>query len=130
MLEPKLLAGVPVALLRGPASSPAVGTILIGALITANQLLDAVAADTSTVGPAERCLEILLVVAFSAVSVRVGLVGLIEERNAVLAHSIRRACLRPPAACDASGEREAVIAVLGLAHLNGVKRLLVEEPPS
>ena len=47
---------------------------------------------------------------------RVALVGLIEERDAVLARSIRQACRG-----DVDGE---VVAVLGAAHVNGVRRRL------
>ena len=42
----------------------------------------------------------------------------IEERDAVLVHNIRRAC---------QGERgREVVVVLGAAHVNGVKRLLIQ----
>lgn len=51
---------------------------------------------------------------------RVMLVGLIEERNFVLARNIRRACL---GARRRRGAREVVV-VLGAAHLNGVQKLL------
>jgi pheromone shutdown protein TraB len=45
-------------------------------------------------------------------------VGLMEERDAVLAHNIRRAC-------QGEGGREVVV-VLGAAHVNGVRRLLMQ----
>ena len=49
---------------------------------------------------------------------RASLVGLMEERDAVLAHNIRRAC-------QGEGGREVVV-VLGAAHVNGVRRLLMQ----
>jgi len=57
-------------------------------------------------------------------------VGLIEERNFVLARHIRAASMQvltPPRALRQRGpgrDGRAVVAVLGLAHLNGVRRLL------
>ena len=49
---------------------------------------------------------------------RASLVGLMEERDAVLARNIRRAC---------QGERgREVVVVLGAAHVNGVRRLLIQ----
>eukprot|EP00966_Prymnesium_polylepis_P270883 6257978-Prymnesium_polylepis.1 len=63
------------------------------------------------------------------VAVRVGLVALLEERNYVLARSIRRACREQPAAADGGGEPPAVVAVLGMAHLNGVRQLLSQSRP-
>ena len=50
---------------------------------------------------------------------RVLLVGLLEERNFALARSIRRA-----SQARGTGRGETVVAVLGMAHLNGVKRIL------
>ena len=49
---------------------------------------------------------------------RVALVGLLEERDVILAQSIRRAC-------QGEHEREVVV-VLGAAHVNGVRRLLLQ----
>ena len=48
---------------------------------------------------------------------RLLLVGLLEERNYVLARNIRRACLR-------AKPGGSVVAVLGMAHCNGVAELL------
>ena len=75
---------------------------------------------------------------------RAGLVVLLEERNYALARSIRKACA---AQSETSGETSfetaddtadettggvgdgAVIAILGMAHLNGVRRLLGDAEP-
>ena len=54
---------------------------------------------------------------------RVFLVGLLEERNFVIARNIRRACLAPG---KKGGGGRTVVAVLGMAHVSGVKRLLTE----
>ena len=73
---------------------------------------------------------VLLALVESVVLLRVCLVGLIEERNYVLARRIRAASMQvlpPPRAARQRGrgkDGRAVVAVLGLAHLNGVKRLL------
>ena len=72
--------------------------------------------------PLHNALEVALAAAFFAFAVRVGLVGLIAERNTVLARNIRRACVP----VGGRGDGEAVVAILGLAHLNGVRRLLAE----
>mmetsp|Transcript_14859 Transcript_14859/g.33674 ORF Transcript_14859/g.33674 Transcript_14859/m.33674 type:complete len:98 (+) Transcript_14859:3-296(+) len=48
---------------------------------------------------------------------RLLLVGLLEERNYVLARNIREACLR-------AKPGGSVVAVLGMAHCNGVASLL------
>ena len=66
----------------------------------------------------------------SVLLLRVSLVGLIEERNFVLARNIRAASMQvliPPRAVRQRGsgkDGRAVVAVLGMAHLNGVRRLL------
>ena len=68
----------------------------------------------------------------SVILTRAMLVGLIEERNFVLARYIRAVSLQvltPPRALRQRGrgkDGRAVVAVLGLAHLNGVRRLLTE----
>ena len=49
---------------------------------------------------------------------RVLLVGLLEERNFVLARNIRKACLAKPGG--------SVVAILGMAHCTGVGKILRE----
>lgn len=126
LLEPRLLLGVPVAMLRGPVSSPALGVLLLGLGTLAPILVDAVEHDTSVISPAERLLEVLLVVAVAATALRVGLVGLIAERNRVLAENIRAACEAATDGDAADGDA-AVVAIMGLAHVNGVRRLVEQE---
>jgi pheromone shutdown protein TraB len=48
---------------------------------------------------------------------------LLRDRDLILAESIRRTCAAP-------GERGTVVAVLGAAHCNGVKRHLMAEVPA
>ena len=117
------MLGMPVALLRGPASSPALGVLLLGLLTLTPILLEALEHDTSIVSPGERVLEALLVAAVAATALRVGLVGLIAERNRALADNIRAACT-DGANAAAKGADPVVVAVMGLAHVNGVRQLL------
>ena len=56
-------------------------------------------------------------------------VSLIDERDRVLARRIRAACLQPclqPCLhqAEAGGEAGAVVAVIGMAHLAGVREAL------
>ena len=60
---------------------------------------------------------------------RVVFVSLIDERDRVLARRIRAACLQPclqPCLqeAEAGGEAGAVVAVIGMAHLAGVREAL------
>lgn len=68
-----------------------------------------------------------LINAISAVAAvvagRVGLTAGLEERNYYLAKSIRRECLRAWWKGE-SGADVSVVAVMGLAHVNGVRQLL------
>ena len=84
------------ALLRGasrggalPRGEPAGGGLL-GALLTLDALLAAIAADTSVVGLPERAAEIALVLVVAAAALRVVLVALVLERNDALADAIAR----------------------------------------
>ena len=54
---------------------------------------------------------------------RVGFTAILEERNYVLARKIRASCLRGWWAGEACGNTS-VVAVMGLAHVNGVRALL------
>ena len=55
---------------------------------------------------------------------------LLDERNRVIADNIRKACAAEAARCAGDGPEGAsptgeVVAVLGAAHVNGVRRLLM-----
>ena len=57
LLDPEVLVGVPLALLRGPVASPALGTLLISTLVITPPFFDAIAADTTVVSLPERIWE-------------------------------------------------------------------------
>lgn len=119
--DPALLTGIPFTLLKGVASNRLISVLLLGTLTTGD-VIDAL--DPSP--PAPRFLvEVGLTLVFATTAIRAGLVGLIEERNAVLARNIRRACQRS----SSRGQTEAVVAILGLAHIDGVRQIL-EQPPA
>jgi len=137
LLEPRLLLATPLALFRYPASiafkSPALFSVLVGlGALTAGGSDTPLATD-----PAGLSLDLLQAAAFALLETlflgRVFLVGLLEERNYVLARNIRRAATAKPEEANwagASGTRSkavkgrTVVAVLGMAHLNGVKQIL------
>ena len=50
--------------------------------------------------------------------------ALLDDRNAILAASIRAACARASAQPAGAAGTRAVVAVLGMAHVNGVVSLL------
>jgi hypothetical protein len=132
-VAPELVAGAPVAWLRYFLGSPAFVALLVGvwALLSA---LVGVSADTLAQSPPLTPRELAPAVVVAAletvVLTRVMLVGLIEERNYTLARHIRATSMQvltPPRAVRQRGrgkDGRAVVAVLGLAHLNGVRRLL------
>lgn len=116
LLDPRLVVGFPVSLVRYPLSlglkSPAFGALLACIFFLVNQDV-----------PADDSLEDLFgALAFTAVETivlgRVLLVGLLEERNYVLARNIRKACLAKPGG--------SVVAILGMAHCTGVGKILRE----
>ena len=126
-VSPGLLLGAPVALLRYLAGSPIFAGALL-ALIAFTLGLEEIS------DPAAPAVEYAADLAFSGletvVLLRVMLVGLIEERNFALARNIRAASMQvltPPEAARERGagkDGAAVVAVLGMAHLNGVRKLL------
>ena len=131
-VSPALLAGAPVAWLRYFFGSPVLAGLFVGVGLV---LSAAVGVGEATAGASPLTLEdlvpsILLAVVESVLLLRVSLVGLIEERNFVLARNVRAASMQvliPPRAVRQRGsgkDGRAVVAVLGMAHLNGVRRLL------
>jgi len=81
---------------------------------------------------------VITTLVFAVTVARVGLVALIAERNIVLAGNIRRACeyaeqqereAGQDDKLDASTEvpAPAVLAVLGMLHLGGVREILESE---
>ena len=127
-LRGKLLAGSPLAVARYVYQSPAA---LPFALLSTIALAVAAAVDEAT--GATATWEDGVVSALAAVVIgRSVFVSLIEERDQVLARNIREACLAPGAGAvaPAAGAQDptsgAVVAVLGMAHLAGVQKALLE----
>lgn len=140
-VDGQLLLGAPVALRRWLSSNPEVVALLVGAAAVLG------AADGAAlfigggdpvypweVTSLDAVLELLPSVGIALVEsvllMRILLVGLVEERNHVLARHIRAASMQvltPPRAVRQRGggkDGRTVVAVMGLAHLNGVKQLL------
>ena len=143
-VQPSLLAGAPVALgrylLAFAVTSPALGAALLATLAFYAVYFgdDGYAAyfgelwsigggaDTAplaTVGGGEILVDARAFVAFQLlqwlVYSRVFLVGLLAERNRVIAANIRRQC-------EIGGADSTVVGVVGMAHLDGVRALLLE----
>ena len=117
-----LTAGAPLAFLRYMYQSPAA---LPFAVISGAALAIAAAVDEATgaVATPEDCVISALL---ALVVGRAAFVSLIEERDRALASNIRRACLAEAASSDdSSSEGATVVAVLGIAHLAGVRSLLL-----
>lgn len=137
LLHPNLLLGTPLALFRYPASiavkSPAFFALLLASLaLGLSGPPDPAAADAAAGG---LYLDLFQALGFAGLETiflgRVFLVALLEERNYVLARNIRRAALarpqpRQPGDVNGGAGRSGrtVVAVLGMAHLNGVRQIL------
>jgi hypothetical protein len=125
-LRGKLLAGAPLAMARYIYQSH---SALPFAFLSIAALGLAAAVDEAT--GAVATWDDGVVTALAAVVIgRSVFVSLIEERDRVLARNIRDACLAPRAASDAdeatSETSAVVVAVLGMAHLAGVRKALSE----
>ena len=122
-LNRRLLAGVPLALARYLYQSPA--ALPLAAFSVAALVLAAAVDEATGAVPA---WEDGVVTALTAVALgRAAFVSLIRERDLCLAANIRAACL---SSCERPGEEEAsearaVVAVLGMAHLAGVRDALL-----
>ena len=136
LLDPRLVVGAPLSLLRYPLSlavkAPLVGLVVLGVLfgpffLAANDYYASVTGVDYLVGTpfaaqGDATLgEVLGALGFSflefVVLGRVLLVGLLEERNFVLARQIRKALFE-----EKPGGT--LVAVLGMAHCTGVAKLL------
>lgn len=121
ILDPRLLVGFPISLVRYPLAI-GIKSPLFLALVASLYVLVTGGDEPPPEGDVETLIDLAETLAFvaleTAVLGRVLLVGLLEERNFVLARNIRRACLEKPGGT--------VVGVLGMAHLNGVRSLLKE----
>ena len=142
-LSPSLLAGTPVALgrylLAFAVTSPALFALLVATAAYYAFYFGLVGADagawTAVTWTADVTSEPIAEIRDGAILVdargfaafqltqwviyaRVFLVGLLEERNRVIARNIR-------AAAEAGGRGCSIVAVLGVAHVDGVRELLL-----
>jgi len=136
ILDPALIAATPVTFLRYPLAwlirAPQAAFTFVTATVVislvpdvANALILSAADDPDSVtnvllayltGFAFTTLELVFIV-------RLFLVALLDTRNEILATNIREACARAGPAAP-GGRAPAVVAVLGMAHVNGVQRML------
>lgn len=121
-LDGRMLAGMPLALCRYVYQSPAALPLLV---LSAAALAAAIAIDDAT-GAAPAWGDGAFALVLAVTLGRAVFVALIDERNRVLAANIRQICLSgqgdaedPPSA--------AVVAVIGLAHLDGVRAALLRD---
>jgi hypothetical protein len=135
LFQPNLLLGFPVALFRYPASiavkSPVTFALLLALLaLGLPSPADPAAADAAASGLYLDLFQALGLAGLETLFLgRVFLVALLEERNYVLARNIRRAAIARPQPRQAGGggagrSGRTVVAVLGMAHLNGVRQIL------
>ena len=132
MFTPALLAGSLVSFLKYPAAAlvkapaktaPALAAIVALALVPIDDPGPPLAGFAGVVQLAEELIvSTVISVAIPLVLLsRVFFGAMLDDRNAVLAENIRAACAERQ---DGAGE---VIAVLGAAHVNGVRQLLLEQ---
>ena len=120
--SPGILAGTPLALARYLCQSPAA---LPFAVLSGVALAVAAAVDEAT-GALPAWEDGLATLLLGLTLGRSVYVALIAERDDVLAANIRSACLRPGAGEPGAG-RAPVVAVLGMAHLAGVRAALQKQ---
>jgi pheromone shutdown protein TraB len=123
-LDPKLMLATPVSLVRYPLAllikSPIVGLALAG-LFTAASLSTGSDDPSSYHTLAEASESIFLTLLEVAILSRTFLIALLQERNVIIADSIVNECQLIK---DSGGS--GLVGVLGMAHVNGVKKLIVE----
>ena len=127
---PRLISGVPIAFCRYLYQSPAALPFLA---ISSGALVVAAAIDEVT--GALPAVEDALVTAAVAMTVgRAVYVSLIDERNRVLARNIRTSCLASHAEGQGAvgddkcqGSDGVVVAIIGMAHLQGVRLALLTD---
>lgn len=133
-----LLLGTPVSLIRYISAlvlkSPVFGVGLF-CFIELSSYLSAIDSPFPAGEGTEKVLQVLTSVFASSVETifvsRIFLIGLLVERNKILADNIAAACATSLAQAAATGTAPRhVVAVLGMAHCNGVKKLLVQGPKS
>jgi len=137
--DSKLLFNAPVSLLRYPLAflikAPLTGTVTLSTLLLASYLSSMDGASTSSgidwsdfvsivsVVPSELLMTTLIFAFELALLSRVFIVTILAERNNVLAESIVRECFK---AVENGEGKSTVVAVLGMAHCNGIKKIITE----
>jgi pheromone shutdown protein TraB len=137
--DSKLLFNAPVSLLRYPLAflikAPLTGTVTLSTLLLASYLSSMDGASTSSgidwsdfvsivsVVPSELLMSTLIFAFELALLSRVFIVTILAERNDVLAESIVRECFK---AVENGEGKSTVVAVLGMAHCNGIKKIITE----
>jgi hypothetical protein len=127
--DAKLLLSLPSSLIKYPLAtivkSPVIGTIIVGTIA----LSAAAAGDDGFVGTtfAERIAEVssgalgsLLEIALLARSFTT---ALLQERNIVLTKNIQTACVNIKKTTRGK-KKKTLVAVLGMAHLNGIAKIM------
>lgn len=154
-LDPKLVLAAPISisrylaaiLLKGPNALRVpllciLGLMVLNSPVTASDIGGAAPAADAAAASVE---ELLRSAVFAGLEVlllgRIFLIGLLEERNVVIADNIRRECEKgvrrnaplltrffgnPSVEEDDAAEAPTIIAVLGMAHCNGVAQILRE----
>ena len=135
----ELIAGAPISLIRYPLAilikSPLAGLALISLFTYPYFMMSesdpGFGAESLTV--ADRIMDVIISLLLSMLELlilgRVFLVALLAERNEVLAAAIQSECRRALVELpDEVAPRSAVVAVLGMAHCNGVMKLLLRGP--
>eukprot|EP00466_Bigelowiella_natans_P019679 jgi/Bigna1/50689/estExt_Genewise1.C_890025 len=125
LLDPVLLLGLPITFVRYPAAfflkNPLFALGLVGLIASIGggeaQLAAQIAMQLNS---ALTALFLVFNFAVYLILARTILVVLLQERDEVLAGSIREACLN-------AKDEQTVVAVLGMAHCNGVAKLLAGE---
>lgn len=127
-LDPRLLAGTPGSLIRYPLAlvikSPFVGVLIVALFASsiANAGDNSFYFDTPLGRAAEVGESVLLTMIEFAILGRTFLIALLAERNVILADKIREECQRIKK--EGKGE-DGAVAILGMAHCNGVRKLLI-----
>lgn len=117
LFDPALLAAFPITLVRYPLAAVIKSPLLLLPLVGLALALTTDEPSPDPVTLTELLSSFGFVLLETVVLGRVFLVGLLEERNFALARSVRKAHF-------GSRGGDTVVAILGAAHLNGVKRLL------
>lgn len=111
IFDVELVLGIPVAVARYVGSMLFRAPAVLGAFVASSVVL--------AVLP-EGLLTDILSFGFEAVLMRVMLGAVLKDRDATLARAIGEACV------ESGGPGRTVVAILGAAHCNGVKRHLID----